>query len=86
MKKDISCDELVSYLSDYIDNNLSEELSLVAREHLETCKDCRVVLDSTQQMIFLYREQGKSREIPAQRQQQLYGELLDVFLQSEPDS
>jgi len=85
MKRKLSCDELVNYLSDYIDNNLSEELSEAAREHLETCENCRVVLDSTQQMILLYREKGQAQQIPAERQEKLYSELLDAFLKSEPD-
>lgn len=77
----LRCDELIHYLSDYIDNNLSEDLTAAAREHLATCRNCRVVLDSTQKTILLFREQGQHQEIPAERQQALYAQLLDVFLE-----
>jgi len=55
----MQCAELVSYLSDYIDNNLSEELTREAQEHLATCQNCHIVLDSTQRTILLYRQRGQ---------------------------
>ena len=81
----LTCAQLVTYLSDYIDNRLDETLTAAARAHVATCENCRVVLDSTQQMILLYRECGQKQEISPQRQERLYNELLDVFLQSNPD-
>ena len=85
-KPNLSCDDLLNYLSDYIDNNLDEALTEAAREHLQTCSNCRVVLDSTQRMILLYREQGHEQRIPAERQETLYQELLDAFLQPADES
>ena len=82
----MKCEELVQYLSEYIDNNLSEELSAAAREHLATCENCRVVLSSTQQMILLYREHGQAKRIPRQRQQALYEHLESAFLERDDDS
>ena len=82
MSQKLSCEDLVAYLSDYIDNNLSTELTHAAREHLATCENCRVVLDSTQKLILLYRERGNQQTIPAARQEKLYSELLDAFLQT----
>jgi predicted anti-sigma-YlaC factor YlaD len=78
----MQCDELVQYLSDYIDQNLDEELVTSAQEHLATCHNCRVVLDTTQQTIFLFREQGQ-RTIPAQRRQRLFDQLQEAFLKED---
>ena len=75
----ITCEELVQYLSDYIDDNLDEDLTEAAREHLATCQNCRVVLDTTQQTILLYRRQGK-RVIPAERRGRLFNQLREAFL------
>jgi predicted anti-sigma-YlaC factor YlaD len=75
----MTCEELLTYLSDYIDQNLDEELSAEAQEHLATCQNCRVVLNTTQQTIFLYRKQGE-RKIPAARRQRLFSQLQDAFL------
>ena len=81
----MKCEELLQYLSDYIDQELDEELTAEAQEHLATCQNCRVVLDTTQQTIFLFREQGK-RTIPAARRQQLFDQLQDAFLKREANS
>lgn len=78
----MKCEQLLQYLSDYIDQNLDEELTAEAQEHLATCENCRVVLDSTQQTIFLFREQGK-RTIPAKRRAHLFDQLQDAFLKSK---
>ena len=75
----MKCEELLQYLSDYIDQELDEELTTEAQEHLATCHNCRVMLDTTQQTIFLFREQGK-RVIPAARRQRLFDQLQDAFL------
>lgn len=75
----MQCEELLAYLSDYIDRNLDQTLTLEAQEHLATCQNCRVVLDTTQQTIFLYRRQGQ-RQIPAARRQRLFNQLQTAFL------
>lgn len=79
----MDCETLLAYLSDYIDKNLNEELTAEAQAHLTTCQNCRVVLDTTQQTIFLFRQQGQ-RTIPAQRRQRLFSQLQEAFLK-RPD-
>jgi predicted anti-sigma-YlaC factor YlaD len=74
----MECDELLTYLSDYIDNDLDGELTREARQHLQTCHNCRVVLNSTEQLIILYREQGH-QVIPGKRRQRLFSELEAAF-------
>lgn len=81
----MKCEELVAYLSDYIDNNLDEELRADAQQHLATCKNCRVVLDTTQRTIFLYRQAG-SQSIPTARREALYNRLQAAFDQRRKDS
>lgn len=79
----MKCEELLQYLSDYIDQELSDALTEEAQAHLATCQNCRVVLDSTQQTIFLFREQGK-RTIPAQNRARLFNQLQEAFQLSKP--
>jgi predicted anti-sigma-YlaC factor YlaD len=74
----MNCEELVAYLSDYIDGDLTQELRADAQEHLATCQNCRVVLDTTQQMIVLLRRSGP-RTIPIERRQALYEKLRAAF-------
>lgn len=78
----MKCEELLQYLSDYIDQELNEALIAEAQDHLATCHNCRVVLDSTQQTIFLFRDQGK-RTIPGQSRSRLFNQLQDAFLKSK---
>lgn len=75
----MQCEELISYLSDYIDGDLDEELAEAAREHLATCENCSVVLDSTQKTIALYRLNGRKQQIPAERSQRLYDDIAAAF-------
>ncbi|MBZ0309698.1 MAG: zf-HC2 domain-containing protein [Anaerolineae bacterium] len=74
----MDCETLLVYLSDYIDRELNDDLSAEAQEHLAACRNCRVVLDSTQQTIFLYRQQGQHK-IPAERRQKLFSQLEAAF-------
>ncbi|MFQ5611874.1 MAG: anti-sigma factor family protein [Anaerolineae bacterium] len=76
----MECEELLTYLSDYIDQDLDEELTAETQDHLATCHNCRVVLDTTQQTIFLYRQQGE-QTIPAARRQRLFSQLQKAFLE-----
>ena len=59
----MNCRQLLAYLSDYLDRDLSEELAAEVRQHAATCRDCHIVLDTMNQTIVLCREAGK-RGIP----------------------
>lgn len=75
----MNCEDVVTYLSDYLDGTLEEDLVLAAREHIATCNNCRVVLDSTQKTILMYREQGQATRIPLERHQSLYETIAAAF-------
>lgn len=74
----MDCETLLRYLSDYIDRNLETAMVEAAQEHLAICANCRVVLDTTQQTILLYREQ-KEIIIPAERRQALWEQISAAF-------
>ncbi|MCX7977091.1 MAG: zf-HC2 domain-containing protein [Bellilinea sp.] len=74
----MNCEELIRYLSDYIDNNLDEDLRADAEEHLRTCHNCHVVLDTTRKTILMYK--GSLKEpIPAPRREALFDRLLKAI-------
>lgn len=79
MPREMTCEELLQYLSDYIDQDLDEELMNSARRHLATCQNCKVVLDTTQKTIFLFREQSQ-QTIPMEKREKLFERLEQVFL------
>jgi len=70
----MKCEELVRYLSDYIDNNLNEELRADAQEHLATCRNCHVLLDTTRLTTALYRSRG-DQVLPPTRRSDLYEKI-----------
>ncbi|NJL56357.1 zf-HC2 domain-containing protein [bacterium] len=75
----MDCEDLIRYLSDYIDGDLDETLAAAAREHLATCRNCSVVLDTTQRTIALYRLNGRRQSLSADRHATLYTEIAAAF-------
>ena len=78
----MTCDELVSYLSAYLDQELDEELTAAAQQHLATCPNCRVVLHTTQRVIQLGQAQYRVA-LPSSQRARLYTRLHQAFLARE---
>ena len=74
----LTCEDLLTYLSDYLDGALPAELTAVAEEHLATCPNCRIVLDSTQQTLALYHQQYR-RTIPLDTRRHLHAQLITTL-------
>lgn len=49
----MTCQELLTYLSSYLDQELEADLVAAAQRHLLTCQNCQIVLHSTRQVIQL---------------------------------
>jgi anti-sigma factor RsiW len=81
----MQCADLVRYLSDYIDNNLSAELTREAQEHLATCQNCHIVLDSTQRTILLFRQRGQQVGLAPRRHESLFGQLALALAERPPE-
>jgi predicted anti-sigma-YlaC factor YlaD len=78
----MTCEELVSYLSAYLDQELDEDLTAAAQEHLATCSNCRVVVDTTRRVIQLGQAQYQV-VLPPSRRERLYTRLRQAFLARE---
>ncbi|MCL4248547.1 MAG: zf-HC2 domain-containing protein [Anaerolineae bacterium] len=81
----MECQDLVRYLSDFIDNNLDDELMQAARDHLATCHNCHIVLDSTQKTILLYRQKGQQQGMMPRRHDALFAQLTEALQQRDDD-
>jgi anti-sigma factor RsiW len=79
----MTCEELIAYLSRYIDDELDEDLTREAQLHLATCHNCQIVLNTTQRTILLGRGQAQ-RTIPADYRGALFARLHDAFLRQPP--
>ena len=49
----ISCKEVISQISDYIDGNIEIRLSNAIREHIQGCNHCAAIYDGTRNVIQL---------------------------------
>ncbi len=74
----MTCEQLLPYLSDYIDNAVDEPLAEAARQHLATCTHCHVLLDTTEMTITLL-QRDKTRTIPAADRAALFAEIQNAF-------
>ncbi len=50
----MKCKQIVKELADYLDEALDPTLRESIELHLEKCKDCRLVVDTTKQTIQIY--------------------------------
>ncbi len=51
----MNCQELLEQLGDYLDEEARQDLCREIEEHLERCRDCRLVVDKTRKTIVLYQ-------------------------------
>lgn len=50
----MDCHEMFEGLSEYIDDELAEEACREIQKHLETCQNCRVVINTLKKTVSLY--------------------------------
>jgi RNA polymerase sigma-70 factor (ECF subfamily) len=74
----MTCEELMPYLSDYIDRAIDEPLAEAARHHIATCQHCHVLLNTTQMSITLLQK-NKTRTIPVADRAALFEKIQAAF-------
>lgn len=85
MKDHKNCQNMLSYLSDFVDGELNKELCLQIESHLEQCPDCSIVVDTLKKTIYLYQNSSKSSEqVPEEVRERLYKCLnLEAYMKSK---
>ena len=77
-----NCRQLLGSLSEYVDGELDDELCSVLEQHLEGCEDCRIVVDTLRQTVYLYRATATTEDLPKDIRQRLYKSLnIEDFLE-----
>jgi anti-sigma factor RsiW len=56
------CQELLGQLSDYIDGELETAICDEIEQHLHSCHNCRVLVDTTKKTITLYQRHHRAAE------------------------
>ncbi|MHB8136623.1 MAG: anti-sigma factor family protein [Anaerolineaceae bacterium] len=69
------CSTMLGDLSDYIDGNLQAEICAQIEEHMKTCDNCRVVVDTLRKTIELYEHCSDNMELPGEVKERLFAKL-----------
>jgi len=78
MKPELSetCKQLIAQLSSFLDGELDDAMCKKIEQHLATCPNCSMVVDTTKKTITLYRD-APSEEMPRHVREHLI-EILNL--------
>lgn len=71
----MKCKKIINELADYLDEALDPLLRALIEEHLEKCKDCRIVVDTTKQTIDIFCN-SEPAPLPQSTRQKLHEALV----------
>jgi predicted anti-sigma-YlaC factor YlaD len=64
---------MLTFLSDFVDGELNQELCLQIETHLSQCPDCSIVVDTLKKTIYLYQKSSKDSEhVPDEVRERLF--------------
>jgi anti-sigma factor (TIGR02949 family) len=80
-----NCQNMLTFLSDFVDGELNQDLCLQIETHLSQCPDCSIVVDTLKKTIYLYQKSSISSEkVPDDVRERLFRCLhLEEFM--KPD-
>ncbi len=67
-----NCPELIHELSDYIDGVAAPEICAEIERHLKDCPDCKIMVDTLEKTVTLFREQEQTIELSDEVRERLY--------------
>jgi len=76
----IECKHVWTYISDYLDGTLSEEIRVTVQKHLEHCELCSAILDSTRNILVLTAD-DRVFELPVGFSERLHQRLEEELKQ-----
>jgi predicted anti-sigma-YlaC factor YlaD len=81
MNEHVNCQSILDSLSDYVDGTLKDELCRDIEQHIASCLDCRIVVDTLKKTIYLYHATSATEEMPEDVRERLFLRLnLDDYL------
>ena len=73
---DFKCSQMLGNLSDYIDGDLQADLCAQIEDHMKTCENCRVVVNTLRKTVELYEKSSEDTdEIPGEVKERLFVKL-----------
>ncbi len=64
------CSQYIQNIADYIDGEIDQALCAQLEEHLKSCRNCRIMVDTLRQTVVLCRG-GKKEPLPPQIEKKL---------------
>ena len=77
----LSCKEVLTHLSDYIDEESSTEIRRALEDHISWCRRCRVVFDTTRKTLKIVLD-VEPFEVPLAVSARLYTRLERLLSES----
>ena len=71
----MNCQDILKNMSEYIDGELDGQLCAEIEAHIETCPDCKIVIDTLKKTIQLVQISGKETELPKDVRKRLFARL-----------
>ncbi len=78
------CSSLLGSLSEYIDGSLQAEICAQIEEHMKTCENCQVVVNTLRKTVEIYERCNEPTQLPGDVKERLFARLeLQDFLKPE---
>ena len=75
------CCEFLTYLNDYVDGTLNDEICKVLEDHICECKNCEIVVNTLKKTVELYQHNEEKVQLPEDTRKKLFLSLnLEEFL------
>lgn len=72
---DLPCCELLKHLGEYLDGELDSETNELISEHIESCHNCQVVVNTLSKTIQLCKDSSEKIHLPDDVHQRLLEKL-----------
>lgn len=84
MKSGHDCERMLESISDYVDGSLRQSLCEELERHLQSCQNCRVVVDTLRKTIELYQQPLETTSEPQNLRERLFMRLDLADLLEQP--
>ena len=71
----MNCQEILHNMSEYIDGELDGQLCAEIEAHIDSCPDCKIVVDTLKKTVQLVQNSGRETELPQDVRQRLFTRL-----------
>ncbi|MDF1520547.1 MAG: zf-HC2 domain-containing protein [Brevefilum sp.] len=72
---DITCQNILENLNTYIDGELGDEICADIEAHIQTCLDCRIVVNTLKKTIELCKYADSESSLPVETRHRLFAKL-----------